>query len=331
MSGGVDGSDESEMADRAEDTDQTSGRSGQSETSRNDPAGISATDADSTESDERPDRPTLVAQLDLLQEENRRLREEYARTQQSHYRRTAVGLLFFGVLAIGGGYIFPAARATLFALGATGLFGALLTYYLTPETFISINVGEAIYGVLAKNSSALSNDLGLSSPIYIPRNQSNDVRLFIPQAGKEPPKTSIPDETILEPGFVISEESRGLVFVPVGDALFDEFERSMSGSLAETPQLLAEQLADGLVEQFELVDGTSITVQQARVTIGISGSAYGEEGRFDHPVSSFLATGFARAFDMPTETIVTDPEGRRGIAVTVRPVAENQPFVSTSG
>jgi len=271
--------------------------------------------------DDRPDRATLAAQLDLLQEENRRLSREYARARQQSYRRTALGLALVGVVAAGAGVLFPGARTVLFALGATGVFGALLTYYLTPERFISVSVGEAVYGTLATNGTALRDDLGLADPVYVPRGASDDVRLFASQAdGDGAPE--IPSGADLEPGFVITDTTRGLALVPTGDALFDEFERSLTGPLADAPSTLAEQLADGLVEQFELVDGADVDASHERVTVGISGSAYGEVGRFDHPVASFLAAGFARGFEVPTETEVTEADGRADVAVTVRPARE---------
>jgi hypothetical protein len=275
--------------------------------------------------DDQPNRATLAAQLDLLQEENRRLRREYARARQQSYRRTALGLALVGIVAAGAGVLFPGARTVLFALGATGLFGALLTYYLTPERFISVSVGEAVYSALATNGTALRDDLGLADSVYIPRGASDDVRLFAPQADTDD-ETALPDDADLEPGFVITDTTRGLALVPTGDALFDEFERSLTGPLADAPSALAEQLSDGLVEQFELVDGTDVDASHKRVTVGISGSAYGDVGRFDHPVASFLAAGFARGFEVATTAEVTEADGRADAAVTVRPAREDEAF-----
>ncbi|WP_254822960.1 hypothetical protein [Haloglomus halophilum] len=285
-----------------------------------------ASDQTPAAQDDQPDRATLAAQLDLLQEENRRLRREYARARQQSYRRTALGLALVGVVAAGAGVLFPGARTVLFALGATGIFGALLTYYLTPERFISVSVGEAVYGTLATNGTALRDDLGLGDPIYVPRGASDDVRLFASQADGGGGDPELPAGAALEPGFVITDTTRGLALVPTGDALFDEFERSLTGPLADAPSALAEQLADGLVEQFELVDGADVDASHERVTVGISGSAYGDVGRFDHPVASFLAAGFARGFEVPTAAEVTEADGRADVAVTVRPAREEEAF-----
>lgn len=280
--------------------------------------------------DTPPDRATLAAQLDLLQEENRRLREEYARARQQSYRRTALGLALVGAVAAGAGVLFPGARTVLFALGATGLFGALLTYYLTPERFISVSVGEAVYSTLATNGSALLDDLGLADPVYVPRGATDDVRLFVSQADADD-ETAVPNDTDLDPGFVVTDTTRGLALAPTGDALFDEFERSLTGPLADAPGTLAEQLADGLVEQFELVDGTDVDASRERVTVGISRSAYGDVGRFDHPVTSFLAAGFACGFEVATAAEVTEADGRADVAVTVRPVPADEEFGRVSG
>ena len=286
------------------------------------------TESDTTDTSARDDqsgRATLAAQVDLLQEENRRLREEYTRARQNNYRRTALGLALVGAIAAGGGVLFPSARTVLFALGATGLFGALLTYYLTPERFIAVSVGEAVYSALAENGAALSDDLGLADPVYVPRGASDDVRLYLPQADVDSADT-IPDADALAPGFVVTGTARGLALVPTGDTLFDEFERSLTGPLADTPGTLGEQLVDGLVEQFELVDGAHVDASPGRVTVGVSGSAYAAVERFDHPVASFLAAGFARAFEVPTEVEVTEADGRAEVAVTVRPTSEDEEF-----
>jgi hypothetical protein len=287
-----------------------------------------ADDSDGTDGD-TPDRATLAAQVDLLREENRRLREEYTRARRSNYRRTALGLALVGAVAVGAGVLFPGTRTVLFALGATGIFGALLTYYLTPERFIAVSVGEAIYRAFAGNGRALADDLGLGEPVYVPREVADDVRLYVPQAEADGAGT-FPEDDALDPGFVIGDETRGLALVPTGDTLFEEFERSLTGPLAGTPGTLAEQLADGLVEQFELVDGADVDANRERVTVGISGSAYGAVGRFDHPVASFLAGGFARAFDVPADVTVTEADGRADVAVTVRPAGEDGTFSTDS-
>src|SRR5699024_5189946 len=122
-----------------------------------------ATDAEPLElGDERSTESSeLAAQIDVLREENQRLREEYARARRTQYRRTALALAAVGLLATLGGVALPDSRTVLFALGGTGLFAAALTRYLTPEQFISASVGEGIYGSLAATEAALVAELGL--------------------------------------------------------------------------------------------------------------------------------------------------------------------------
>lgn len=280
-----------------------------------------ADDPDGVDGDgdgEDRDPAELAAQIDLLAEENRRLRREYVRARRSQYRRTALGLVGVGLLGVAGAAAFPAARTVLLALGATGLFAGLLTYYLTPEQFIPAHVGEQIYAALAANGAALAADLGLTDArVYVPTGDSDDpVRLFVPQHERY----NIPDNDALADVFVVTddERARGVSLGPTGQALFDEFERVLAGPLRNEPGPLAEQLADALVEQFELVASTRVDVndEDSRVTVGVSGSAYGAVDRFDHPVASLLAVGFVHGLDRPVRVDVTPGDDRVDYLVT---------------
>jgi hypothetical protein len=111
----------------------------------------------------------LRTQLRLLAEENEQLRDSYARAKQTQYRRTALGLAALGCLGVAGGVLVAGASDVLFVLGGIGLFGGLLTYYLTPEQFVAADVGRAVYSVLAANEAALVDELGLSDRrVYVP-------------------------------------------------------------------------------------------------------------------------------------------------------------------
>ncbi|HET7324187.1 MAG TPA: hypothetical protein VFJ06_07640 [Halococcus sp.] len=256
----------------------------------------------------------LAAQLEVLTEENQRLREEYARARRTEYQRTALALAFVGVLAGLGGVLFPDTRTVLFALGGTGVFAGVLTYYLTPEQFIAAGVGEGVYAALADTETALAAELGLQDThIYVPGVEagSPSVRLFVPQHADY----ELPESTALDSVFVVTsdETERGVALHPTGGSLFREFERTLSTELRSEPEALAAQLSDGLIEQFELTRSATpeVDAEDGQVTVGISGSAYGSVDRFDHPVASFLGVGCAVALDRPVTVEQRTVEGDR--------------------
>ncbi len=254
-----------------------------------------APEADSAEDHSVAD---LRAHLELLEAENRQLREEFVRARQSRYRRTALGLALLGGIAVVGGVVFPAARPVLFSLGATGLFGALLTYYLTPERFLAAGVAEGVYDAVARTGGAIVSELGLQDDrLYVPLDRPDRrAALFVPQHADD----TIPDADALDATFVVTEEerSRGVAFAPTGDALFREFERSLAGPLADEPARVAEQLADGLREDVELAESVRVEeVGEDALVVALSGSAIDDVTRFDHPVVSFLGVGLAVGLD----------------------------------
>jgi len=267
-----------------------------------------------TDDPEEEDGLDHAARAELLAEENRRLRAEYARAQQARYRRTAAGLAAIGLLAVVGGLVFPNGREVLFVLGATGLFGGVLTLYLTPGQFVTANVGERVYAALSANEDAIAGELGLSElRVYVPAGGST-ARLYVPQRSSfELPAD--PDGPIL-----VDEESRGLWLEATGSFLFEEFEQALAGDLADAPPSLAAQLADGVVEQFELATGVEPDVETdgGRASFAVSESAFGDVDRIDHPVASFLAVGFVVGIDRPVHVEVTAGDGRADWLVTCR-------------
>ena len=259
----------------------------------------------------------LAARAELLSEENRRLRTEYARARQSRYRRTAHGLAAVGVLAAVGGVLFADGRDVLFALAATGLFGAVLTYYLSPEQFVAADVGERVYAAMAVNEAAIADELGLRDDrIYVPGGEEKTplARLFIPQQEAYTVPTD-PTAPIITEG-----TRRGLVLETTGTGLFGEFQRALTGDLASTPAPLLSQLTDALVEQFELARSVDADVDPAngRATVAITESAFGDVDRLDHPIASFLAVGLAIGLERPIELEVTRGSGRSDWLVTCR-------------
>ncbi|WP_255196481.1 hypothetical protein [Halorarius litoreus] len=268
--------------------------------------------ADHDKPPEELDESDLEARIDLLEAENERLRELYAQTRRSAYRRTALGLAGIGVVAAGGGFLFPAVRDVLFILAAIGLFGGLLTYYLTPERFVAADVAERVYDALATNEADLTADLGLSDDrVFLP--DDTTATLFVPQNAADP----LPDSERIEGPLVVTEETRGLALVPSGARLFEEFDRTLSGPLADAPGPLARQVTDALVEAFELVDGTDIDLDadDGRLTVGVRGSAYPDE--FDSPPASLLGVAIAVGLDRPIR-VTTAPAEDVDFTVTCR-------------
>jgi hypothetical protein len=266
------------------------------------------------------DREELAAQVELLREENRRLRSEYARSRRSSYRRTALGLAVVGLLAGAGGWLFPGSRETLFVLAATGLFGAVFTYYLTPGRFVAAAVGEAAARTHADGLAALAEDVGLSDERVYLRGADDRVRLFVPQRST----FSIPSDP--SPGFLVSDDpaERGLVVDATGEALFGEFERTLDGPLGEDLPTAGDQLAAGLAEGFELVDRATPEIDGRALRMGVAGSALGPVDGFDHPVASFVSTGAARVVDEPVSARVVPGDDRHDAVVVVEPVGEHE-------
>lgn len=242
----------------------------------------------------------LQAQVDLLQTENQRLRNEYSRARQAGYRRTALGLAVVGVTAVLGGGLLPAARTVLFVLGAIGLFGAVLTGYLTPERFVAAETGERVYAAQAETLSGLTGQLGLEgTSVYVPVDGSPAGRLFVPQHREY----TIPDDEQLEKPLVVGEDAdeRGASFVPTGGTLFREFERSLTGTLGGDPVTVVDQVADALVEGFELAQtaDSSVDIDAGRATLELSDAVYGDAEAVDNPLGSLLSVALAESLAQP--------------------------------
>lgn len=269
-----------------------------------------ATADESDEPGAADDETVRAAELEVLREENQRLREEFAAAKRTQYRQTSFALVGVGLLAGVAGLLFPDARDVLLALGGTGVFVGVLTYYLTPEQFLPASVGRDVYGTLAENEAALVSELGVSGdPVYVPLEDSRDsVRLFVPQHADH----ALPDAASLEDIFVVTdrERERGVSFRPAGAKLFAEFRRALTSELGEDASTVVPQLTDALVQQFELVESvqTDIDAAGGRVTFAVSGSIYGPLDQFDHPVVSVLAIGLATGLDEPI-TVETDDSG----------------------
>ena len=271
-------------------------------------------------SDGEHSREELLTQLELLAEENKQLRDSYTQAKQTQYQRTAAGLALLGLLAVISAFFIRSASNVLVILGGIGLFGGLLTYYITPEQFVSADVGRDVYAALADNEAAIVEELGLSdTQLYIPTGGDGSVRLFVPQHDTDPlPATESLEQTIVVPD---DDTARGVALDPSGARLFRALENGLTGSLATTPGTLAEQLTDAVVEQFELAQTATPAVDREnnQLTVAVSGSAYGPLDQFDHPIPSVFAIGLARGLEVPVSLTVTEaPDDRADYTVTCR-------------
>lgn len=255
--------------------------------------------------EELREREELAARVKTLEAENERLRNAVAAMQRRRYRYTALGLAVVGSVALLGAALFPPLQTVLVALGGTGLFGALLTYFLTPERFVAASVGERIYGTLADNEAAIVDDLDLrGDPVVVPASgPAAPARVFVPQLpDAEPPQ----GEGLAAP-FVTGSEN-GLAVEPTGAALYEVLMDAV-GSMPNDAGSIAALTADALVEQFELVDATNVDAEEeGRVTMAVDGSAYGPVDRFDHPVASLLATTLSVELETPVTVEVESTE-----------------------
>jgi hypothetical protein len=266
----------------------------------------SQAESDSSDSEE-VDRSELVARIETLEAENERLRTVVEVAQRRQYRYTAIGLLVVGLVALGGAFVFPSLRIVLIALGGTGVFGAVLTYFLTPERFVAASVGEQIYGTLADNEAAIVDDLDLrGDPVVVPsEGDAAPARLYVSVTEGD----GIPDATALSDPFVTGDKP-GISLVPTGVPLYESV-ADAAGTLPEAPGDIAATVGDALVEQFELIDAVDTDTEPGRATLTVSGSAYGPVNRFDHPIASVLAATLAIELDKPV-TVAVDDGGERG-------------------
>jgi hypothetical protein len=256
------------------------------------------------------DVDVLRGQVELLEEENRRLRAEYTRARRSQYRRTGAAIGLVGLLAAVAGVLYPAAQTVLFALGGTGLFLGLLVFYLTPETVLSADIGERVYDALAGNEAAIAGELGLSDRrLVVPGVPGEpDTKLYVPREAS----ADTPDPEVLTETVVVSADHRGLALRPSGHALYEEFEPANRDDLAEDPGAIADGVVEALVEQFELVRTVETDLSPdadgdtGRVTVGVGGSAFGDVDRFDHPVPSFVGVAVASELHTPV-ALETEP------------------------
>lgn len=273
----------------------------------------SATPSSEVDAESSIEDSELAAQIDILVSENKRLRRLLAERQRSRYRQTAIALIGVGIVCGAAGTLVSEAAPVLFALAGTGVFGGVLTYFLTPERFITADIGQRVYEATAQSFDRICADLGISGRrIYIPvapadRNVSkSNSWLFIPQSEE----TTIPTAAAIDSAFVVEDDARGLTVQPTGSELFTSFEESLTESLGDSPDTLCAQLSDALVEDLELAKSIEYETapDEGRVSMRFSEILYGNATQFDHPIVSLVAVGLATGLQVPIETTITDTD-----------------------
>lgn len=254
---------------------------------------------------------SLDEQIRRLEADLARLQERYRYARRSRYRRLAGALGLIGTGTMLAGLYLPHAQEVLFALGGTGLFAAVLLYFLVPEPVVPAATGEYVYTALAANQVAVIGELGLQGEtVYVPRGPSADpaVSLFVPQSSDY----VIPSAEELASFFVIADDGRrrGISLQPSASDLLGQFLSTTAGGLRTEPRPLVDQLRDGLRDTFGVVESTrsSVNSEAGQASIGIDGNAFGRTDRFDNPVTSFIAAGLALGLETPISVDVTPAE-----------------------
>jgi hypothetical protein len=249
----------------------------------------------------------LRTKIRRLEEENEQLRKQYRVLRGRRYFLTALGLAVVGITLGALGFVVIAAQEVLFALAATGLFGAVLTYFLTPERLVPIDVGEGIYSALASNEASIAEQLGLSSTrVYLTTGRGP--RLFVPES--EAYDQAVLDTTDVTTGPLVAGETAsrsGLSLRPVAGPLLRGFEEQRGRDLSSVPREAVLTLREGVTDGLELATGvdTNLDIADGRVTFEVTDSPYGSPTQFDHPVTSFLGAGLATALETAVEVETT--------------------------
>lgn len=229
------------------------------------------------------------------------------------YRRISIGLGTAGVAAVVAAVIVPTLTDLFLVLGGTGLFLAIVGYYITPESFITTTVSEQVYNAAAANYESLSarrdvQDVHVYIPVEIDGEQST--RLFLP----ERVDYTLPDATALDSTLIETddERSRGISLLTTGGCLYREFSSSFDGGLENHPEYLSEQLAAGLVNVLELADSaTPNRLRDDEIVMTVT-SRHGSIDDIDHPIVSFVATGFAIGLQRPVAATASAAGANRG-------------------
>lgn len=240
--------------------------------------------------------------LAALKAENERLRAEYRRAMQSRYHNAAKALAVLGVVAVGFSLVLPGSRDVLMALAATGFFGAVLIYYLTPDRLLVASLAEHTITTYGANLNAQIDELGLEETfVYVPRGEFGDVRLFLPQHAQ----FEIPDESGLEETFIVSrtDEERGVALDPVGEAILGDV--SSYPPRTDAPaSVFATTLTEILVEVLEIADSVEVQGEAGDLIFTWDGGLAATGEYPDNPLMSVIGTGMATHVGRPVSLTV---------------------------
>lgn len=221
------------------------------------------------------------------------------------YLMVPVAISVTGIVTAGIGVLLPPHRGVLLLLGGTGLFIGLVSFLVVTGRTVSATIARGVYRATTKNVETLVEELGgRREYVYVPGTGSgNTARLLLSYSanGRE-------------------ESVSNVRLHPTGSVLYWEFENTLTEGVSSDPDVLAEQLADGLLNQFEIVRRVVLeAVSSDGVTVGMEDTVFGPETTFDHPVVSFFGVGLANGLEKPV--VVTDveaPDGPLDYVVTYR-------------
>ena len=218
-------------------------------------------------------------------------------------RATTSAVIFasFGGAAVAGGIVLTGTRTVLFALGGTFLFAASLAYFLSSEPYLQTMITESVYSDLAVNEATLVSECGLQNEfVYVPRSRDDpSVSLFVPKSDDY----RLPSDEELNSLFIRSDydQLQGVSLRPAGYTLFTKFESSFASNVSSSPEELATQLADAVVEWCELANNVTayVEAEEGHAVFTIHDDVLGSPRSFDHVLQSFLAVGLAVGLDRP--------------------------------
>ena len=242
----------------------------------------------------------LESLVDILYTQNQSLRSDYARARQVSHRQTARALAVVSLIAVLGGIAFPNVRSMLFATGAIGGIGSVMTWYLTPGQTMPVEVTQSICDGAMTTLSDIRSTLGLEATVaYVP--VGNQVRGFLPRH----PEFTIPDDT--PHSFPRnSDGSKCFTFSPTGLDLAHEINQMKTTAEQTGMLVMSEAVAEALTEHYEIADGIEITsnADNPGLSVTVTGSDFGSLAQIDNPITSTLACAISLDSENP---IVVEP------------------------